>query len=103
VPLPVPLARVVLLAGPSGSGKSYVARRSGLPILSLDDFYKDAGDPTLPRLDGQVDWESPDSWDASAAVRAVCHLAATGTADVPTGANPMPGQDHPGAGPTTRY
>ena len=83
MPLPVPLARVVLLAGPSGSGKSYVARRSGLPILSLDDFYKDAGDPTLPRLDGQVDWESPDSWDASAAVRAVCHLAATGTADVP--------------------
>ena len=83
MPLPDPLARVVLLAGPSGSGKSYVARRSGLPILSLDDFYKDAGDPSLPRLDGAVDWDSPDSWDAAAAVAAICRLAATGTVDVP--------------------
>ena len=82
--LPDPLVRVVLLAGPSGSGKSYVARRSGLPILSLDDFYKDAGDPTLPRLDGAVNWDSPDAWDAAAAVEAVCQLAATGTADVPS-------------------
>ncbi|HKA67498.1 MAG TPA: ATP-binding protein [Actinomycetes bacterium] len=81
---PVPLARVVLLAGPSGSGKSYVARRSGLPILSLDDFYKEAGDPTLPRLDGAVDWESPDSWDPATAVQVICQLAATGTADVPS-------------------
>lgn len=83
MPLPVPLARVVLLAGPSGSGKTYVARRSGLPILSLDDFYKDAGDPTLPQLDGAVNWDSPDAWDAAAAVRAICRLAATGTVDVP--------------------
>ena len=81
--MPDPLARVVLLAGPSGSGKSYVARRSGLPILSLDDFYKDAGDPSLPRLDEAVDWDSPDSWDAVAAVAAICELAATGTVDVP--------------------
>ena len=81
--MPAPRARVVLLAGPSGSGKSYVARRSGLPILSLDDFYKDTGDPTLPRLDGAVDWDSPAAWDAAAAVRVICELSADGTADVP--------------------
>ena len=44
--------RVVLLAGPSGSGKSYIARRTGLPVLCLDDFYKDGDDPTLPRRNG---------------------------------------------------
>lgn len=44
---PAPPARVVLLAGPSGSGKSYVARRSGLPVLALDDF---STSPTFRRL-----------------------------------------------------
>lgn len=39
---PIP-TRVVLLAGPSGSGKSHLAERSGLPVLRLDDFYKEAG------------------------------------------------------------
>lgn len=33
--------RVVLLAGPSGSGKSPLARASGLPVITLDDFYRD--------------------------------------------------------------
>lgn len=76
-------ARVVLLAGPSGSGKSYIARRTGLPVLCLDDFYKDGTDPTLPRADGHIDWESPGSWDAAAALRAITDLAATGQANVP--------------------
>ncbi|NJP32774.1 ATP-binding protein [Micromonospora sp. HSS6-12] len=75
--------RVVLLAGPSGSGKSYIARRTGLPVLCLDDFYKDGDDPTLPRQDGQIDWESPASWDAGAAVEAIVRLAREGRADVP--------------------
>ena len=44
------LARVVVLAGPSGSGKSRLAERTGLPVLRLDDFYKDGDDPTLPRI-----------------------------------------------------
>lgn len=83
MPVPALLAHVVLLAGPSGSGKTYVAQRSGLPILSLDDFYKDADDPTLPRLDGAVDWDSPNAWDPAAAVQVICRLAAAGTADVP--------------------
>lgn len=75
--------RVVLLAGPSGSGKSYIAQRTGLPVLCLDDFYKNGDDPTLPRRNGLVDWESPRSWDAAAAVETIARLASEGRADVP--------------------
>ena len=38
-------AQVIVLAGPSGSGKSHLAERLGLPILRLDDFYRDGADP----------------------------------------------------------
>ncbi len=75
--------RVVLIAGPSGSGKSYIARQTGLPVLCLDDFYKDGDDPTLPRRNGQIDWESPDSWDAEAAIEVIGQLARHGRAEVP--------------------
>lgn len=80
-----PGARVVLLTGPSGSGKSSLAARTGLPVLSLDDFYKQADDPNLPQLPhaGGPDWDSPLAWDASAAVAAVGALARTGRAMVP--------------------
>ncbi|MEV4758062.1 ATP-binding protein [Micromonospora sp. NPDC049559] len=74
---------VVLLAGPSGSGKSYIARRTGLPVLSLDDFYKDGDDPTLPRRGGVADWESPEAWDSAAAVETIARLIADGKAEVP--------------------
>jgi uridine kinase len=76
---------VVLLAGPSGSGKSRLAARSGLPVLVLDDFYKDADDPTLPALPGRaaVDWDAPGSWNADAAVAAVAELCGRGAADTP--------------------
>ncbi|MBQ0987347.1 ATP-binding protein [Streptomyces sp. F63] len=79
------LARVVLLTGPSGSGKSSLAARTGLPVLRLDDFYRETGDPALPRLpDGSgTDWDSPLSWDADAAVAAVTALCRTGRAAVP--------------------
>lgn len=81
----VPAARVILLTGPSGTGKSSLAERSGLPVLRLDDFYKEAGDLTLPALrdGGGVDWDAPGSWDAEAAVAAVAALSGTGRADVP--------------------
>jgi uridine kinase len=70
-------ARVVLLSGPSGSGKSTLAELSGLPVLQLDDFYKDGDDPTIPPLPdgGGPDWDHPGSWhqdDAMAAIRALC-------------------------------
>ncbi|MEU6486303.1 uridine kinase [Streptomyces sp. NPDC046887] len=82
--LPIP-TRVVLLTGPSGSGKSSLAARTGLPVLRLDDFYKEAGDPTLPLVPGttDTDWDSPLSWDADAAVAAIAELCATGRTAVP--------------------
>ncbi|MFJ8664752.1 ATP-binding protein [Streptomyces sp. NPDC093600] len=81
---PIP-TRVVLLAGPSGSGKSSLAAVTGLPVLRLDDFYKEADDPTLPLVTGSadIDWDSPLSWDADAAVAAIVELCGTGRTDVP--------------------
>jgi uridine kinase len=76
--------RIVVLAGPSGSGKSRLADRLGLPVLRLDDFYRDGDDPALPRAFGIVDWDDPASWDKAAAVAAACTLARDGAVDVPT-------------------
>ncbi|MEV8017712.1 ATP-binding protein [Streptomyces sp. NPDC086554] len=81
---PIP-TRVVLLAGPSGSGKSSFAARSGLPVLCLDDFYKEGDDVTLPQVPGSpdIDWDSPQSWDSEAAVAAIERLCRTGRTSVP--------------------
>lgn len=78
-------SRVVLLTGPSGSGKTSLAAHCGLPVLNLDDFYKEGTDPTLPQLpdSGGTDWDSPLSWDAAAAVAAIEALCRTGRTDVP--------------------
>ncbi|MER5410482.1 uridine kinase [Streptomyces sp. NPDC002769] len=84
LPPPIP-TRVALLCGPSGSGKSLVAARSGLPVLRLDDFYKEGDDPTLPLVDGSsdIDWDHPRSWDADTAVAAIEELCRTGRTTVP--------------------
>jgi uridine kinase len=37
----------------------------------------------MPRIKGAIDWESPDSWDAGAAVATIDRLAHRGKADVP--------------------
>ncbi len=80
-------ARVVLLAGASGSGKTSLTRRVGLPALALDDFYRDGDDdrqdPPLPLRFGIVDWDDPASWDADAALAAIERLCRDGAADVP--------------------
>jgi uridine kinase len=81
-------ARVVVLAGPSGSGKSHLAERLGLPLLRLDDFYRDGSDPELPRITeganaGLVDWDDPRSWLPDAAVDALATLCRTGTVETP--------------------
>ncbi|MFF3661944.1 uridine kinase family protein [Streptomyces olivochromogenes] len=81
---PIP-TRVVLLCGPSGSGKSLLAADSGLPVLRLDDFYKEGTDPTLPQVEGSsdIDWDHPRSWDADIAVAAIEELCRTGRTTVP--------------------
>ncbi len=84
-----PSRRIVLVAGPSGSGKGLLATRSGLPLVGLDEFYRDEGDPTLPQRYGIVDWDDPASWNAGAALEALTALAHDGTAEVPTYSIPL--------------
>jgi uridine kinase len=80
---------VIVIAGPSGSGKSRLSRRLGLPVLNLDDFYKDADDPGLPCVDLAggapiVDWDSTDSWHLPDALDTIERLCRDHRADVPT-------------------
>jgi uridine kinase len=86
------LARVVVVAGPSGSGKSRLCARLrrtlGVPTVNLDDFYKDGDDPTLPRRrsgpgPGLVDWDDPASWSRADALAALEALCGAGVAEVP--------------------
>jgi uridine kinase len=77
-------AQVIVLAGPSGSGKSRLAARLGLPVLNLDDFYRDGDDPSLPRLAiGVVDWDDPVSWLREEALAAVEELCRHGRVEAP--------------------
>lgn len=80
---PAPPRQIVLVAGPSGSGKGLMTQRSGLPLLQLDEFYRDLDDPGLPRRFGIVDWDDPASWDAGAALAALTHLAHEGRTEIP--------------------
>ncbi|WP_408896434.1 ATP-binding protein [Nocardioides sp. R1-1] len=85
-------ARVIVLAGPSGSGKSRLAARLaaayGWPTLRLDDFYRDGDEPGLPLITeganaGLVDWDHPGTWDHEDALAALRELCATGSTEVP--------------------
>ena len=75
--------RIVLLTGPSGSGKTSLTGRLGLPVVALDDFYRDGDHPGLPQRHGIVDWDDPRSWDGEAALAALLDIARTGHAEVP--------------------
>lgn len=75
---------VVIVAGPSGSGKSHLAAKLGWPVLRLDDFYRDLDEPDMPLSTlGIVDWDDPRSWNSVDAVGAIAELCASGVAEVP--------------------
>ncbi|OUZ11048.1 ATP-binding protein [Aeromicrobium sp. PE09-221] len=77
-------ARAVIVAGPSGSGKSHLAARLGWPVLRLDDFYYDADHPSLPMSPlGLPDWDDVRSWDRDEAIRAMEELCRTRATSVP--------------------
>ncbi|MEX2550700.1 MAG: hypothetical protein WD638_10760 [Nitriliruptoraceae bacterium] len=83
-PASEPRVRIVLLAGPSGSGKSHLAARTGIPTLCLDDFYRDGDEPALPTdAEGRVDWDDVRAWDAGRAMAALQALASEGHAELP--------------------
>ena len=74
---------IILLAGPSGSGKSHLTHTADLPELRLDDFYRDHDEPGLPVVRDMVDWDDVASWNLPVAVDALGELATTGHTVVP--------------------
>ena len=84
-------ARIVMLTGPSASGKTTSAhkladalRRKGSygTVVSLDNFFKDLEDyPRLP--DGRIDYENVEALDVEAIHAALLSLVRTGQADIP--------------------
>ncbi|MGQ4519092.1 NUDIX domain-containing protein [Dermabacteraceae bacterium CCM 9520] len=81
--------RFILLAGPSGSGKSVLTSRFGAPVVELDDFYRDLDDPGLPRRFGIVDWDNSASWHREQALAALLRLSREGRAEIPTYSIPL--------------
>lgn len=78
------MAEVVILAGPSGSGKSHLAERLGWTVLRLDDFYHPHHHPDLPMSSlGIADWDDVGSWDLAGAMVAISELCREGSAQVP--------------------
>lgn len=76
--------RLVLIAGPSGSGKSRLTRAMGCSSLRLDDFYFDSDHAGMPQTPlGITDWDDPRSWDAAGAVDALRELLTCGEVQIP--------------------
>lgn len=86
--------RVVLLAGPSASGKTTTANLISDKIkslgeksivVSLDNFYRDADDKKYPRLeDGTRDFESPYALDIDDLIKTLGCIIEGKEFDVPT-------------------
>ncbi|MFT3861786.1 uridine kinase [Micropruina sp.] len=81
--------RLVLVAGPSGSGKSRLVLGSGLPQVRLDDFYHDADHPGLPQTLGIPDWDDVATWNGAAAIAAMAELLSTGATHTPDYSIPL--------------
>src|SRR5690625_5703742 len=75
--------RIVLLTGASGSGKTSLVRRLGIPTITLDDFYFDHNHPGLPERFGIVDWDDPAMWNRRAAVETLLQVCREGEAELP--------------------
>lgn len=79
---------LLLIAGPSGSGKSRLTRLAteacSALALSLDDFYHDVDHPGLPMTPmGIPDWDQVATWDLPLALQTVSTLLADGSCEVP--------------------
>ncbi|WP_040282938.1 uridine kinase family protein [Tessaracoccus massiliensis] len=79
---------LVLIAGPSGSGKSRITTQAAdgerVVALSLDDFYLDLGHPGLPMAPtGIPDWDDVACWDLEYAVETLRVLLTEGRAELP--------------------
>ena len=79
---------VILIGGPSGSGKSYLASKYGNPHLPLDEYYRqlsEDGNPVpFPRTAyGEVDWDHSGTWNKEAALQAIDELLENGSTMVP--------------------
>jgi uridine kinase len=86
--VPDPAARILVLTGPSGAGKSRLSHRlhaaHGWPIVQLDDFYREMGDPALPMSPlGLPDWDDVTSWRLDEAVEALTTLCRHGEVALP--------------------
>ena len=83
--------RILLLAGPSASGKTTTARKisallqqKGMqaPVVSLDDFYRNTADLPL-EADGRPDYETLDALDVPEIQRCFTELVETGASELP--------------------
>lgn len=56
-----------------------------MPVLNLDDFYRDGTDPGMPRHPELriIDWDDPRAWDADAALKTLLTMCRDGEAAVP--------------------
>ena len=80
---------IILVAGPSGSGKSRLSGQTGVPQVRLDDFYFDGDHPDMPviELSGgvrMIDWDDVASWNLDAAVAALREISLCGGTTVPS-------------------
>lgn len=86
-------ARAVLLAGPSGAGKTTTANLladaireegHGAQVVSLDDFYLDSADPRYPRFpDGSRNMECAEALDLDAVRETLGNILAGNPFSVP--------------------